>query len=204
MLATSSSAIKTDASAAGRVEPNAARSTQCLCRPGWEAWVRADTLVLSLHGDWSVRSEGSHARTLERLLATRRLVLLLRTEPLSQAAMRARIAMVERVGEWALARWADGAALATLVGEAALRAAPALRGKVRTRAGDLLNLIYSASAAALPIMALVNVLVGAIVALVGSIQLRRLGAEVYVSNCTGRTDPDCRWAAYRREEHPGS
>ena len=96
--------------------------------------------------------------------------------------------MVERVGEWALARWSDGAALATLAGEAVLRAAPALRGKVRTRAGDLLNLIYGTSAAALPMVALVNILVGAIVAFVGGIQLRRLGAEVYVSNLIGVTE----------------
>jgi phospholipid/cholesterol/gamma-HCH transport system permease protein len=102
--------------------------------------------------------------------------------------MRAHIGAIERVGEWALARWADGAALATLVGEAVLRAAPGLRGKVRTRAGDLLNLIYATSAAALPMVALVNVLVGAIVAFVGGIQLRRLGAEVYVSNLIGVTE----------------
>jgi Na+-transporting NADH:ubiquinone oxidoreductase subunit NqrB len=82
--------------------------------------------------------------------------------------MRAHIGVVERVGDWALARWSDGAAFATLAREAVLRAAPALRGKVRTRAGDLLNLIYGMSAAALPMVALLNVLVGALVALVVS------------------------------------
>jgi phospholipid/cholesterol/gamma-HCH transport system permease protein len=120
--------------------------------------------------------------------ATRRLLALLRTEPQSPATVRAHVGMVERVGEWALARWSDGAALATLVGEAVLRAAPALRGKVRTRAGELLNMIYDTSAAALPMVALVNILVGAIVAFVGGIQLRRLGAEVYVSNLIGVTE----------------
>jgi phospholipid/cholesterol/gamma-HCH transport system permease protein len=235
MLAIFSSAIETDLSPAGMLEPNAAPSTECLGRPGWQACVRADTLVLSLHGDWSVRGEGSHARTPEGLLehpdirvivfdssdlgswdsslliflssvreasaihrigfdesglpaATRRLLALLRTEPQSPAAVRARISVVERVGEWALARWSEGAALATLAGEAALSAVPALRGKVRTRAGDLLNLIYATSAAALPMVALVNILVGAIVAFVGGIQLRRLGAEVYVSNLIGVTE----------------
>jgi phospholipid/cholesterol/gamma-HCH transport system permease protein len=113
--------------------------------------------------------------------ATRRLLALLRTEPRNAGAMRAHIGVVERVGDWALARWSDGAAFATLAGEAVLRAAPTLRGKVRTRAGDLLNLIYATSAAALPMVALVNILVGAIVAFVGGIQLRRLGAEVSLS-----------------------
>jgi phospholipid/cholesterol/gamma-HCH transport system permease protein len=120
--------------------------------------------------------------------ATRRLLELLRTEPSSAAATRAPVGVAERVGEWALARWSDGAALATLSGDALLRAVPALRRKVRTRAGDILNLVYNTSAAALPMVALVNILVGAIVAFVGGIQLRRLGAEVYVSNLIGVTE----------------
>jgi phospholipid/cholesterol/gamma-HCH transport system permease protein len=208
---------------------------QPLSGPGWEAYVRADTLVLCLHGDWSLRSEGSHAGTADGQLehpdvravvfdssglgnwdsslliflwslreasakhrvdfdeaglpvATRRLLAMLRTESQGTAAMSAHTGPVERVGEWALARWSDGAAFATLAGEAVLRAVPALRGKVRTRAGDLLNLIYSTSVAALPMVALVNILVGAIVAFVGGIQLRRLGAEVYVSNLIGVTE----------------
>jgi phospholipid/cholesterol/gamma-HCH transport system permease protein len=120
--------------------------------------------------------------------ATRGLLEMLRTEPHGAAAVSMRAGLIERLGEWALARWSDGAALATLAGEAVLRAAPAMRGKVRTRAGELLNLIYDTSAAALPIVALVNVLVGAIVAFLGGIQLRRLGAEAYVSNLIGVTE----------------
>jgi phospholipid/cholesterol/gamma-HCH transport system permease protein len=216
-------------------ETGAAPSAQGLGQAGWGACVRADTLVLSLYGDWSVRTEGVHARAPERLLehpavrtiafdssglgswdsslliflssvretsimhriefdesglpaATRRLLALLQKEPLGSAAVSAPIGLVERVGEWALARWSDGAALVTLAGEAAQSAVPALRGKVRTRAGDLLNLIYDTSAAALPMVALVNILIGAIVAFVGGIQLRRLGAEVYVSNLIGITE----------------
>jgi phospholipid/cholesterol/gamma-HCH transport system permease protein len=235
MLAISSSAIQTDISGAPRLEPTAGPSARSPNRADWQASVRADTLMLSLRGDWSVRSEGSRARTAERLLehpdirtivfdsselgswdsslllflaslreasathrvdfdevglpaATRRLLALLPTEPQRPAATRTHIGVVERVGEWALARWSDGAALATLAGEAVLRAAPALRGKVRTRAGDVLNLIYDTSAGALPMVALVNILVGAIVAFVGGIQLRRLGAEIYVSNLIGVTE----------------
>jgi hypothetical protein len=136
-------------------------SARRVSRAGRQAWVRADTLVLSLNGDWSVGGEGSHARTPERLMEGP-------DEPQSAGAIRAHIGVVERVGDWAIARWSDGAAFATLAGEAVLRAAPALRGKVRTRAGDLLNLIYGMSAAALPMVALLNVLVGALVALVVS------------------------------------
>lgn len=120
--------------------------------------------------------------------AARRLLGLLYAERPSLANPPARIGLMGRIGEWTLARWSDGAALASLAGEAVLRAAPALRGRVHTRAGDLLNLIYETSGAALPMVALVNVLVGAIIAFVGGIQLRRLGAEVYVSNLIGVTE----------------
>jgi phospholipid/cholesterol/gamma-HCH transport system permease protein len=119
--------------------------------------------------------------------ATRRLLGML-YEPRSPIGRRARIGALEQVGAWSLARWSEGAAMASLAGEAVLRAVPALRGRVQTRAGDLLNLIYESSAAALPMVALVNLLVGAIVAFVGGIQLRRLGAEVYVSNLIGVTE----------------
>lgn len=214
---------------------NAAPTAQCSSRAGWQAYLRADTLVMSLRGNWSVRAEGTHARTPEHLLnqpdirgiafeskdlgswdsslliflsslreasalhrinfdegglpaATRRLLALLRTEPPGPAATQSRVGVVQRMGEWALTKWTDGMALATLVGEAALRVVPGLRGKARTRAGDFFIRTYDTSIAALPMVALVNILVGAIIAFVGGIQLRRLGAEVYVSNLIGVTE----------------
>ncbi len=209
-------------------------SADCVNFPGWRGCVRGGRLSLFLSGDWTLRNEGSHARTAGRLLehsdvgaivfdssdlgswdsslliflsslremasrhhidfdqsglpaATRRLLALLPAEPQVPAVTRRRVGAIEKVGEWAIGKCTDWAALATLVGEAVLRAVLALRGRVRTRAEDLLTFIYGASAAALPMVALVNVLVGAIVAFVGGIQLRRLGAEIYVSNLVGVT-----------------
>jgi phospholipid/cholesterol/gamma-HCH transport system permease protein len=69
-----------------------------------------------------------------------------------------------------------------------LRTLPALWGNSRTRARELVARMHDAGAAAFPVVALVNILVGAIVAFVGGIQLRRLGAEVYVSNLIGVTE----------------
>jgi phospholipid/cholesterol/gamma-HCH transport system permease protein len=224
-----STAIQTEGLA-----PAAAATARCSSRAGWRACVRAETLLVSLLGDWSIRDEAFDLAVPERLLqhgvrtiafesselgrwdssllaflvslreasavhrvdldesglpaATRHLLAMLRTDPATGAATGAHIGIVQRLGEWALARWSAGAAMATLAGEAVLRAAPALRGKISTRAGDLLNLIYGTSAAALPMVALVNILVGAIVAFVGGIQLRRLGAEVYVGNLIGVTE----------------
>jgi hypothetical protein len=88
-------------------------------------------------------------------------------------AAHARTGALERASEWALAKWSEGAALATLAGEALLRAAPALRGRIGPRASALMNLLYSTSGAALPIVALINMLVGAIAAVVVGTQLRQ-------------------------------
>jgi phospholipid/cholesterol/gamma-HCH transport system permease protein len=117
--------------------------------------------------------------------AARRLMALLPAEPQAAIATLPRSGLLERIGSWLIARWLDGVAFTTLVGEAALHTVPALRGKARMRAQDLLVGIHDAGVAALPMVALVNILVGAIVAFVGGIQLRRLGAEIYVSNLIG-------------------
>jgi phospholipid/cholesterol/gamma-HCH transport system permease protein len=120
--------------------------------------------------------------------ATRRLLALLPTEVEVPAPAPRRIGIFERVGTWTLDRWSDGAAIVALLGEALLRVGAALRGRVRARAGDFLGFIHAAGVDALPMVALVNILVGAIVAFVGGIQLRRLGAEIYVSNLVGVTE----------------
>jgi phospholipid/cholesterol/gamma-HCH transport system permease protein len=117
--------------------------------------------------------------------AARRLLALLPADPRAVIATPPRTGPAERVGGWVIGIWLDGVAFATLVGEAALRTVPALRGKARMRAQDLLVGIHDAGIAALPMVALVNTLVGAIVAFVGGIQLRRLGAEIYVGNLIG-------------------
>lgn len=117
-----------------------------------------------------------------------RLLALLPTESQTPVATLRRVGIIEGLGEWTIAKWTALAALAKLVGEAALRALPVLRGKASMRAEDLLTLCRDASAAALPTVALVNTLIGAVVAFVGGIQLRRLGAESYVSNLVGVTE----------------
>jgi phospholipid/cholesterol/gamma-HCH transport system permease protein len=120
--------------------------------------------------------------------AARRLLALLPAEPQAAIATLPRTGLVERAGGWIIGRWLDGVAFTALVGEAALRTVPALRGRARMRARDLLASIHDAGIAALPVVALVNILVGAIVAFLGGIQLRRLGAEIYVSNLIGVTE----------------
>jgi paraquat-inducible protein B len=72
--------------------------------------------------------------------AARRLLALVPAEPQAAIATLPRSGLVERVGGWIIGRWLDGVAFTTLVGEAALRTVPALRGKARMRAQDLLRI----------------------------------------------------------------
>ncbi len=61
----------------------------------------------------------------------------------------------------------------------------ALRGRARYRAIDLYQIVQENGPGALPIVALVNFLVGMIVAFIGSIQLEKFSAEIYVANLVG-------------------
>jgi phospholipid/cholesterol/gamma-HCH transport system permease protein len=114
-----------------------------------------------------------------------RLMSMLPVEPRVERERARRPGMIVRVGLWALRGWSEVVAITTLVGEAILRSVPALRGRTRTRAADVWAKVHDAGIGALPMVALVNVLVGGIVAFVGSLQLRRFGAEIYVSNLIG-------------------
>jgi phospholipid/cholesterol/gamma-HCH transport system permease protein len=55
-------------------------------------------------------------------------------------------------------------------------------GRARVRAQDLAVLIQECGAEALPIVTLISVLVGMILAFVGAVQLQRFGAEIYVAD----------------------
>ena len=59
------------------------------------------------------------------------------------------------------------------------------RGKARFRRSDLLEIIQECGAQALPIVSLISVLVGLILAFVGAIQLKVFGAQLYVADLVG-------------------
>jgi phospholipid/cholesterol/gamma-HCH transport system permease protein len=93
--------------------------------------------------------------------------------------------MATRVGEAYFAGWSRVVAIAALVGETALRGAAAFTRRTSTRAVDVVQFVREAGAGALGIVAIVNGLVGAILAFVGAVQLQRFGAGIYVANLVG-------------------
>jgi phospholipid/cholesterol/gamma-HCH transport system permease protein len=71
------------------------------------------------------------------------------------------------------------------VGEASLALVRLLRGKIQFRRVDLMELLQDCGAEALPIVTLISILVGLILAFVGAVQLRMFGAQIYVADLVG-------------------
>ncbi|MEA3410540.1 MAG: ABC transporter permease [Pseudomonadota bacterium] len=96
-----------------------------------------------------------------------------------------RIGVTERAGRaWiAAARGATG--FLEFLGQTALAFSTFLRGKARYRPADFLLLLQEVGAQALPIVSLVSLLVGLILAFIGAVQLRQFGAEIYVADLVG-------------------
>ncbi len=93
--------------------------------------------------------------------------------------------LATRVGEAYFDAWSRTVGVAALVGETALRGAAALARRTRTRAVDVLQCVREAGSGALGIVALVNGLVGGIIAFVGAVQLQRFGAGIYIADLVG-------------------
>ena len=68
------------------------------------------------------------------------------------------------------------------MGQAVLGVAAMMRGRARFRPVDLLEFLQECGASALPIVSLLSVLVGMILAFVGAAQLKMFGAEIFVAN----------------------
>ena len=96
-----------------------------------------------------------------------------------------RKSLAVRVGESFLRRCSDAATTVALVGDTALRGTAAVAGRARTRAVDVLLLMKESGPGALIIVAIVNGLVGAILAFVGAVQFRKFGAGIYVADLVG-------------------
>ncbi len=92
---------------------------------------------------------------------------------------------IERIGVRALRREERLRDVVTFVGDAALGLARLAVGRARLRSQDLWLLVQQSGAEALAIVALVNFLVGIILAFVGITQLRFFGAEVFVADVVG-------------------
>jgi phospholipid/cholesterol/gamma-HCH transport system permease protein len=92
---------------------------------------------------------------------------------------------LERVGTLAQRAWKGVLQGATLIGDLALAIGRLFTGTSRMRRRDLVYQMSLCGAQALAIVALVNFLVGLVLAFVGAIQLESYGAQLYVADLVG-------------------
>ncbi|MDQ7832510.1 MAG: ABC transporter permease [Desulfovibrionaceae bacterium] len=92
---------------------------------------------------------------------------------------------LERVGEVALGIGQAVGNLLEFLGEVTLACGNLLRGRAVFQRSQLALLIKQAGLDALPIVSLISLLVGLILAFVGAIQLQQFGAQIYVSTIVG-------------------
>jgi len=91
-------------------------------------------------------------------------------------------AFLSMVGGGAVSSYRSLLEILEFVGEASLAFARLLRGKAAFRRSDLWLLLQECGGQALPIVSLISLLVGLILAFVGAIQLKLFGAQVYVAD----------------------
>jgi len=89
---------------------------------------------------------------------------------------------LDRIGDAALRLKSEAAEILAFIGEAFLAFCRLFTGRAQFQKTDLLGFIWNCGPQALPIVTLISLLVGLILAFVGAIQLLLFGAQIYVAN----------------------
>jgi phospholipid/cholesterol/gamma-HCH transport system permease protein len=117
----------------------------------------------------------------------KRLLSLASAVPERKGARRGetRISFLDRVGDSAIASWKSILQMLEFIGEATVAFMRLFSGKARFRPSDFFLTVQECGAQALPIVSLISVLVGLILAFIGAIQLKIFGAQIYVASLVG-------------------
>ena len=89
---------------------------------------------------------------------------------------------IARLGAGALAAWASTLNALAFLGDATLSFGRLLTGRARFRWRDFAVVVQECGVQALPIVTLINFLVGMIIAFVGAVQLKKFGASIYIAD----------------------
>lgn len=93
--------------------------------------------------------------------------------------------LLSRLGVSTISFFRSAGEMLAFIGEASVALVKFLGGRARYRRSDLFLIIQQCGAEALPIVSLISVLVGLILAFVGAVQLMMFGAQIYVANLVG-------------------
>ncbi|MFA5353580.1 MAG: ABC transporter permease [Thermodesulfovibrionales bacterium] len=96
-----------------------------------------------------------------------------------------RPSFLARVGESAVGFKRSTGEMLAFIGDAVVALWGLLTGRAKFRLHDLFLAIQESGAQALPIVSLISLLVGIILAFIGAIQLRMFGAQLYVADIVG-------------------
>lgn len=153
---------------------------------GLHSW---DSRLLSLLRNLSeyATAQGMHLDLADLPAGASRLLSLSQAVPEREGGQTAQSSgsLLHYLGSLILSAWRELQLFNGFVGELMLALGRLLRGRVYFRAVDLLRFLQSAGPEALPIVSLISVLVGAVLAFVGAVQLQMFGAEIYVANLVG-------------------
>ena len=153
--------------------------------PAWR-WSTPDAAFLAaVVGDLERRARVLDLRGVPKEL--RSLLDLARAAPVASGSSgrQRRPDIRARVGALALAAAADARLFLELMGQVVLLLPRYAAGRARIRRADLWEMLADCGHRALPIVAIVNLLMGGILAFVGAVQLEGFGAGIYVANLVG-------------------
>ena len=93
--------------------------------------------------------------------------------------------MLDRIGKAVIGLGPAILSILIITGDTILRSWASINGRAKMRRVDLVTSLYDAGISALPIVTIVNLLVGGILAFVGAVQLRKFGADIYIAALVG-------------------
>ena len=134
-------------------------------------------------------AERKHIQILDEGLpqGARRLIALALAVPERKGARKEakRDPFLLRVGEEGLRFFRSAGEMVGFIGEAFTAFLKLLRGRARFRASDFVLFLQECGSGALPIVSLISLLVGMILAFVAAIQLKLFGAQIFVADIVG-------------------
>lgn len=118
---------------------------------------------------------------------TKRLLKLATAVPEREGARRKpkKEVFLDFIGAKAILFWRSTVDMVNFLGEASVAFGRLLTGRAWFRRSDLVLLLQECGVQALPIVSLISVLVGLILAFVGAIELKMFGAQIYVADVVG-------------------
>jgi phospholipid/cholesterol/gamma-HCH transport system permease protein len=138
--------------------------------------------ILALHDLCAKAKIEFRASTLPEGLA--KLIALSQAVPEKADAARKEVvpSFLQRVGESGLAAGTGGAAMLSFLGESVMASLKLVRGLAQFRWSDTFMVIQQCGPEALGIVALINFLIGMILAFVGATELTQFGASIYTAD----------------------